>query len=179
MTADRPLAAVLSPIPWHGLWTSRHELAGALGRRGWHVLFFDPPANRARRVARSAPRRPGGPPPAGVEVLTPPAYLPYGWARGLGAAGRAVVDLNAARYARYVAGAVATATGAGRGRRPGGGVDLLINSFMPVLGYRVDREVAARVRVYHRADELRQFPSWCEQYSRLEEAVARHADVVA
>lgn len=161
-----PAAVCLSPIRWNGLWTSRHELCSELARRGWEVVFVDPPANIARTGHLPVPA--GGPLPEGLKVLSPPPYLPYGV---LGRFGHRVVAFNAERYAAFL------------GRKlhetlPGRSVDLLLNSFMPVHGYKVQARIAPRVSVYHRSDELRQFPGWKPTYSTLEALVASEADLV-
>lgn len=161
-----PTAVCLSPIPWKGLWTSRHELCSELARRGWEVVFVDPPVNAARTFR--FPTLAEGPLPEGLKVVAPPHYLPYGV---LGRFGGRVVAFNAERYAGFL----------GRKLReafPGRGVDLLLNSFMPVHGYKVQARVAPRVSVYHRSDELRQFPGWKPTYSVLEARVAADADLV-
>lgn len=169
-----PLAVCLSPIAWGGLWTSRHEICSELGARGWEVLFVDPPSNAARRVpgARSAAACAGGRNRPGIRAVVPPPYLPFGV---LGAsprlAGR-VIERNARNYARFVAGSAEEAY-------PGRRVDLLINSFMPVLGHRTQRRLGPQVSLYHRSDELDQFPGWRPAYGVLEEQVAAAADVVA
>ena len=69
----------LSPIPWSGLWTSRHEMATELARRGADVVFVDPPVNAVRRPVAARRDRPRvRQPRPGIRVVTPPPYLPYG-----------------------------------------------------------------------------------------------------
>lgn len=158
-----PLAVILSPIPWSGLWTSRHAIGCELAGRGWRVLFVEPPANLLRRPSPPL-EAPAAPP--GLTVAPTRGYLPYGFLGGAPRAARAVVEANARRYARDVAAAVH------------GTPELLVNSFMPVLGYRVAEHLRPAVHVYHRADELRRYPSWRPAYSELEARVATQADHV-
>lgn len=171
MNTPRPTAVCLSPIPWEGLWTSRHEISAGLARRGWRVLFVDPPTNAARRLVRRDGRHGAPVSPSGPEILVPPSYLPYGITLRVPRLGTRVVEANARRYAGHVASEVRRRIGNAR-------IDLLINSFMPVIGHRAACLLAPAVSVYHRSDELRQFPGWHPLYSRLEEEVARQADVV-
>ena len=166
-----PIAACLSPLAWGDLWTSRHELCSELAERGWQVVFVDPPVNRVRKHAGRV--RPGSPvPPPGVQVAVPPAYLPYGFAaRPAPRLARRLIAGNASRYAEFVASRVEQL-------HPGRPVDLLVNSFMPVLGHGVQARLHPRVTVYHRSDELTQFPSWRPYFSELEARVAGEADAV-
>lgn len=48
MTETRPLAVVISPQPWTGFQVSKHHYARALARRGWRVIFVDPPSREGR-----------------------------------------------------------------------------------------------------------------------------------
>lgn len=164
MTA--PFAVCLSPIPWAGLWTSRHEICSELARRGWDVLFVDPPANAARRPARPAPAAT----PSGIRVVAPPPYLPFGVLGRVPWVARPVIERNARTYARFVARTV-------REVHPGR-VDLMVNSFMPVHGYRTQARVDPRVCLYHRSDELEQFPGYRPAYRSIEGQVAAAADGV-
>lgn len=155
----------LSPIPWCGLWTSRHELSAELARRGVPVIFVDPPANALQR--QPAPTSPARPLPAGLTVVEPPPRLPYGalgrWPR---LAHRAI-HLNATRYAEFVA-----------SHTPRRDDAVVFNSFMPVAGSRVNEVARPAAYVYHRSDELRGFPGYRPAYLALERRVAMDADVV-
>lgn len=163
-----PLAVCLSPLAWGGLWTSRHEICSELARRGWDVLFVDPPENMVRRAF--ATRRTTTKTSGSIRVVTPPPYAPYGVVTTVPWVGSRVLSLNARRYARSVSRQL--------GRTfPGRPVDLLINSFMPVIGYEVQSRIGPRVTVYHRADELRQFSDEAP-LADLERRVASEADVV-
>lgn len=166
-----PLAVCLSPIAWGGLWTSRHEICTELGRRGWDVLFVDPPVNAAWRFFRDRPAG-GGPQVPGVRVVVPPPYLPFGVLGRAPRVANVVIERNARNYARFVADTVAEL-------HPGRRVDLLFNSFMPVLGYRTQQRLDPTVSLYHRSDELEQFPGWRPAYRVMEEHVAQAADAVA
>lgn len=154
---------ILSPIPWAGLWTSRHALATELARLGMPVLFVDPPRNALRRPVPAAREH-----PPLVDIVEPPPHLPYGVLGHLGPVQRAVVAVNAVRYARFVKEAARRLT------RP----LLLVNSFMPVLGYRVAAVLRPERFVYHRADEMRSFPDAQRVHLALERRVAREADAV-
>jgi len=156
----------LSSLPWDGLWTSRHALCQVWAGRGLPVTFVDPPANLLRR--RLGPRLARRDRPAGLTVVQPPGYLPYGALQSAPGLGPAVLDVNARRYAAFVAGTAAA----------GGRPVLLFNSFMPVLGYRVAPRLRPARYVYHRADELRSFPTFRPRYLELEARVARQADLV-
>lgn len=164
-----PLAVCLSPIAWGGLWTSRHEICSELARRGWDVLFVDPPENMVRKAFAS--RRPAPEKPAGtIRVVASPPYAPYGVVTTAPWLGSRVLSFNASRYANSVTAHLDRTF-------PDRPVDLLINSFMPVLGYQVQSRIRPRVTVYHRADELRQF-SDKPPLAELEGSVASEADVV-
>lgn len=165
-----PLAVCLSPIAWGGLWTSRHEICSELSRRAWDVLFVDPPLNAVRRLLRISSPAPA-PAAPGVRVVAAPPYLPYGALGTAPSLAARVVERNARRYGRFVSEMVGT-------YYPATSVDLLLNSFMPVLGYRVQERINPRVTLYHRSDELEQFPGWRPAYRVLEERVASAADVV-
>lgn len=164
-----PLAVCLSPIPWGGLWTSRHEICSEMAGRGWDLLFVDPPVNGLRLGRRSAEGRPVRP---GVTVVQPPPHLPFGVLGTVPPLAGAVIERNARTYARFVAGTVAET-------HPGRRVDLLLNSFMPVHGYLVQDRLLPGVSLYHRTDELEQFPGWRPAYRLIEERVVAAADAVA
>jgi glycosyltransferase involved in cell wall biosynthesis len=169
----RCLAVCLSPLPWAGLWTSRHELSCELVRRQWDVVFVDPPANAARGLlGRGDGTGVTGPlPPPGLRVFRPAPRLPYGFVGSRPSISRTLIDLNARVYAKSVAGHL-------RRNCPGRRVDLLINSFMPVLGYRMGAALQPGASVYHRSDELAQFAGWRPLYSEIERRVIRESDVV-
>jgi glycosyltransferase involved in cell wall biosynthesis len=170
---DGAKVVCLSPIPWSGLWTSRHELAREMAERGADVLFVDPPRNAMRPTSaaeRGGSRRPV---PAGLQVVTPPPYLPYGVLAGSPRLLGAVMRFNADRYAHFVKRQV----GAGAGGAAGDRV-ILLNSFMPVLGPRVAPLLRPDVHVYHRADELRSYGTCRPAYLDSEREVMSQADVV-
>ncbi|MCO8126382.1 glycosyltransferase [Acidimicrobiia bacterium EGI L10123] len=172
MTASAPTGppvVCLSPIPWSGQWTSRHEIATELARRGRPVLFVEPPRNVLRRPPRPAADRPE---PAGIARTTPPAYLPYGILGRTPRAAATAIALNARRYADHVARAAG-------GHAPGAGRTLVLNSFMPVLGHTVAARLPDAAHLYHRTDELRSFPSHQPLHERYEHRVLREADAVA
>jgi glycosyltransferase involved in cell wall biosynthesis len=162
--ADDLQIVCVSSIPWSGAWTSRHALSAAWARSGLPVLFVDPPPNALRRE-----RSVGGPAVDGVDVVVPGPRPPYGVLARSPRLAAAVIDLAARRLARFVAGAVAA--------RPSRRV-VLFNSVMPVLGYRVADAIRPHVSIYHRADELRYFPTATPLYVELERRVARGADLV-
>src|SRR5213078_2934924 len=91
----------LSPIPWSGLWTSRHEIASHLAQRRAEVLFVDPPRNalRPRRQAAAGRSRTM---PDGIRVVEPPPYMPYGIVGSQPLVLQQVMRINASRYARFV-----------------------------------------------------------------------------
>lgn len=156
----------LSPIPWDGLWTSRHEISSVLARRGVEVLFVNPPRNLIRRHGTTPVQRPV---PAGIRLLDVRPYLPYGAAGRIEGLAARIIDRNARRYA------IDVSRGAAHLPRP----VVLLNSFVPVLGYRVAARLCPARTIYHRADELRAYPSCRPSYLALETRVARQADAVA
>ena len=161
---------VLSPIPWAGLWTSRHEIARTLAERGALVDFVDPPATLFHRPEPQGAREHACrlSPPNGLRVLQPPARLPYGVVAATPAIARHVIAGNAARYARFVA----------RHCTEPSRTTILFNSFMPVVGHRVAGALRPTVHVYHRADELRAYESCRPLYLEVERDVLAQADVV-
>jgi len=163
--APGPQVVCLSPLPWSGLWTSRHEIATELARRERPVLFVDPPRNALR------PRRTHGdrPLPVGVTRTTPPPYLPYGILGRVPPAAATAIAVNARRYADHVA----------RSVDAGGAGTLVLNSFMPVLGHAVAARLPGAVHLYHRTDELRSFPTHQPLHERYEHRVLREAHAVA
>jgi glycosyltransferase involved in cell wall biosynthesis len=148
------------------LWTSRHEICSELSRRGWDVLFVDPPANMARRPPAATP----GPVAPGIRVVTPPPYVPFGILGRVPAVARPVIERNARAYADFVVRTVR--------EHHDGPVDLLFNSFMPVHGCRTQARLSPQVTIYHRSDEMEQFPGWRPAYRAIEEGVAAAADLV-
>ena len=154
----------LSPIPWDGLWTSRHALCTEFAAMGHDVVFVDPPRNLLQRGPAHARRNR----PERLRVAEPPPRLPYGVLDGIPGVARAVIAANAAVYARFVA-RQATSTD---------GPVMVLNSFMPVLGYLVADRLPDAVHVYHRADALEGFPTYKPYYSQLEARVLQQARVV-
>jgi len=109
------------------------------------------------------------PVPTGIRVIEPPPYWPYGIVSTQPLILNQVMRINAGRYARFVINEVA--------RRRNGSL-LLINSFMPVHGASVAPLLRPDVHVYHRADELRSFPSCRPPFIEAERTVLRQADIV-
>jgi glycosyltransferase involved in cell wall biosynthesis len=157
----------LSPIPWSGLWTSRHELAREMAERGAEVVFVDPPVNAVRPTARAESTRPI---PPGMRVVGPPPYIPYGVAASVPAVLHRIMRINARRYAAFV-GKEVTEGSTGR-------LVILLNSFMPVHGFEVASALKPDFHVYHRADEIRSFDSCVPAYIEAERRVLREADAV-
>ena len=155
----------LSPIAWSAAWTSRHGLADAWGRAGHRVLFVDPP-----QVVGAKPT-PRGPESRGVDVVRPPRRLPYGGVKGLPVIGPGVVNVEAARYQRFVRRAVAGWRGEGQRL-------LLVNSLMPTLGTGIERRLRPEASIYHCADDLRTFAQTRAIDIEREDRVLAEADVV-
>lgn len=169
MTGRPPGGVVcLSPLAWRGQWTSRHEIAAELARRGRPVLFVEPPRNLLRRPT-PLPHRAV---PEGISLTAPPPYLPYGVLHLVPALAEASIRWSARRYADHIAEASSVAG------LDGPGV-LVLNSFMPVLGHQVAARLPDARHLYHRTDELRSFPTHHPLHERFEADVVRTADAVA